>query len=142
MLDALGIVQHHDGLSGTAKQHVADDYNYRLYSAMNSNNAVYATLIDQLMEAQTTVSASSWQWCSSTNGTYIDCPVSNYATQNHIVVVHNPSFNDQSYVKLKVQISNYNVSVWDYDAQKFNDITQNGAEVICAGRYIASKQYV
>ncbi len=26
-----GIVQHHDGVSGTSKQHVADDYALRLY---------------------------------------------------------------------------------------------------------------
>jgi Alpha mannosidase middle domain len=28
--DALGVAQHHDAVSGTAKQHVADDYSYRL----------------------------------------------------------------------------------------------------------------
>jgi hypothetical protein len=32
--DALGIAQHHDGVSGTAKQHVANDYAKRLHSAL------------------------------------------------------------------------------------------------------------
>lgn len=31
MLDALGIYQHHDAVSGTAKQYVADDYNYKMF---------------------------------------------------------------------------------------------------------------
>ena len=33
--DALGIVQHHDAVSGTAKQHVANDYSRRLQAGVN-----------------------------------------------------------------------------------------------------------
>mmetsp|Transcript_19628 Transcript_19628/g.14341 ORF Transcript_19628/g.14341 Transcript_19628/m.14341 type:complete len:212 (+) Transcript_19628:133-768(+) len=31
VMDAMGVYQHHDGVSGTAKQYVADDYTYKLY---------------------------------------------------------------------------------------------------------------
>ena len=31
---ALGVAQHHDAVSGTAKQHVTDDYVMRLYDAI------------------------------------------------------------------------------------------------------------
>jgi len=34
--DALGVVQHHDAVSGTAKQHVADDYSRRLQDGLDA----------------------------------------------------------------------------------------------------------
>lgn len=33
--DALGVAQHHDAVSGTGKQHVADDYSKRLQAGLN-----------------------------------------------------------------------------------------------------------
>jgi alpha-mannosidase len=33
--DALGVAQHHDAISGTAKQHVADDYSFRLSNGID-----------------------------------------------------------------------------------------------------------
>jgi hypothetical protein len=31
MMDVVGITQHHDAVTGTAKQHVANDYSRRIY---------------------------------------------------------------------------------------------------------------
>ncbi len=50
MLDSLGIYQHHDAATGTAKQHVADDYNLRMYnSMMRTNNPVYAKSLQDMV---------------------------------------------------------------------------------------------
>jgi alpha-mannosidase II len=50
MLDNLGVYQHHDGITGTAKQHVADDYSLRMYnSMMNTNNPVYSKALNDLI---------------------------------------------------------------------------------------------
>eukprot|EP00980_Cylindrotheca_fusiformis_P014284 scaffold3791_cov137-Cylindrotheca_fusiformis.AAC.11 len=38
--DAIGVLQHHDGVSGTAKQHVSNDYSRRLQSSIDSVQAV------------------------------------------------------------------------------------------------------
>ena len=46
MLDALGVYQHHDAVTGTAKQHVANDYNLRMWKSMiKVNNPVYTQAI-------------------------------------------------------------------------------------------------
>ena len=34
--EAMGVVQHHDAVSGTEKQHVADDYALRLAQGIDS----------------------------------------------------------------------------------------------------------
>jgi hypothetical protein len=35
--EAMGVVQHHDAVSGTEKQHVADDYAQRLSDGIDSS---------------------------------------------------------------------------------------------------------
>ena len=44
MFDALGIMQHHDAITGTAKQKVANNYADRINSAMEANNELFAKL--------------------------------------------------------------------------------------------------
>ena len=45
MLDWMGVYQHHDAISGTARQFVADNYVYHLSKAMASNNRQQAQII-------------------------------------------------------------------------------------------------
>lgn len=41
MMDVMGVYQHHDAVTGTAKQFVANDYNFNLVKAVNDNNKIY-----------------------------------------------------------------------------------------------------
>jgi len=51
VLDAMGVYQHHDGISGTAKQHVADNYVYHLSKALHSSNKEYKKLLaDEMLK--------------------------------------------------------------------------------------------
>ena len=47
MMNALGINQHHDAITGTADQFVADDYMSILYKAMIFNFKDYSNIIQQ-----------------------------------------------------------------------------------------------
>ena len=46
-MNALGINQHHDAITGTADQFVADDYMSILYKAMIFNFKDYSNIIQQ-----------------------------------------------------------------------------------------------
>ena len=50
-MDVVGIVQHHDAVTGTAKQHVSDDYKYRIFKGIETTNPVYAGVIDKIAES-------------------------------------------------------------------------------------------
>jgi lysosomal alpha-mannosidase len=41
MLDRIGILQHHDAVTGTGRQAVANDYNWKISTGMDINNEVF-----------------------------------------------------------------------------------------------------
>jgi lysosomal alpha-mannosidase len=43
----MGIMQHHDAITGTAKQAVADSYNQMLEDAMQSSEELYSRLVGE-----------------------------------------------------------------------------------------------
>lgn len=92
----MGIYQHHDGISGTAKQLVADDYAWLLFNAMQTSNEVYSNLIkDEAQKVFGLPKDATFEWCLRTNSTYLDCPVAKHDKTGKpvsmIVGVHNPA---------------------------------------------------
>lgn len=39
--EEIGVIQHHDGVSGTEKQHVADDYKLRIGKALDKEKVQF-----------------------------------------------------------------------------------------------------
>ena len=92
--DALGVAQHHDAVSGTAKQHVADDYSRRVQAGLNKASRYMAQMLKSRMLNHTASSPdalSNFMFCQLLNET--KCEVSEQATtidDDFYVVVYNP----------------------------------------------------
>jgi len=124
MLDAMGVLQHHDAVSGTAKQAVANDYNRLLSNAMAKNNAQYDKLIADKVRNQFGYAANEdWKQCLKTNSTYLDCPVASKSLNESWsmnVAVHNPSTVDLKSLKVAVpEEANFDVTVFNSTSQAF-----------------------
>ena len=59
MMDVVGITQHHDAITGTAKFHVADDYAWRVSEGIETSNTAYSGLISDLAESAG-ISSNDW----------------------------------------------------------------------------------
>lgn len=58
MLDRIGVAQHHDGITGTGKQAVADDYSWRVSTGIDHNTKVYSQEIASRVEKLTGIKSS------------------------------------------------------------------------------------
>lgn len=122
MLNELGINQHHDAVTGTGRQDVADDYAFRLWRGMKQNNEVYGDLINDKVKAFSGFTAGDdWVVCAKTNATYLDCPVSSLtqSTWTMNVAVHNPSSVDTTWSKIAVPAGEYSAESFNVETQKF-----------------------
>jgi len=80
-------------VSGTGKQHVADDYSRQIFNGLENTNPLYAEALN-FWAAKSGFIANEWQWCLRYNSTYQDCPIANYAEDTSLrmlVAMHNPA---------------------------------------------------
>lgn len=93
--DALAIAQHHDAVSGTSKQHVADDYMKRISMGYVEAEAVVASSIGCLAESAPSAGCQTpttkFQQCPHLNVSYCPPSESDLSTgKSLVVVVYNP----------------------------------------------------
>ena len=94
----MGINQHHDAITGTAKEAVSKDYSFILNRAISYTQKQYSAIIGDKIKDYTGYQAkgNEWMQCKQTNMTYLDCPVALVADNSNEsfsmgVAVHNPS---------------------------------------------------
>ncbi|XP_022736308.1 probable alpha-mannosidase At5g13980 isoform X1 [Durio zibethinus] len=95
LADALALAQHHDGLTGTSKQHVANDYAKRLSIGYEEAKKVVETSLASITSSSSKTDSGSpvtkFQQCLLLNISY--CPASEVDLSNGknlVVVVYNP----------------------------------------------------
>jgi hypothetical protein len=138
-MDALGVLQHHDAATGTAKQAVADNYNSRLFKGMQANNQLFARVINELTKSllPSLTTKESWQWCVRENSTYLDCPTAEYPQNSNILVAaFNPATNKSDYLEFPVRHGNYDVAVYNSAQQAM--IPTKDVSVICENETLAN----
>lgn len=91
MLDALGIMQHHDAITGTAKQAVANRYEQILDDAVTQNNQLYASLVGEKATSAGLDSTLEWSACTLTSTSPVDCGLTSDVGQTWMVTAQNPS---------------------------------------------------
>ncbi|GKD34323.1 probable alpha-mannosidase, partial [Tanacetum coccineum] len=128
--DALGIAQHHDGVSGTSQQHVADDYAKRLaighkeaevvvsdslagMVSSKSGHESSATLINSRLKHRSDQEKLDWLYFYPCNGK-LRPDISQYTRKWHktVVVVYNSlGWNRSDVIRLPVESEN--IAVYD-----------------------------
>jgi alpha-mannosidase len=115
--DAMGVVQHHDAVSGTAMQHVADDYSKRVQAGINQASRMAVRKLRKILLQNASLQSedlSDLRYCQLLNET--KCPVSEEATKDMdrdvYVVVYNPQSSERStIVRLPVAVNNATYTV-------------------------------
>ncbi|KAF5753052.1 hypothetical protein HS088_TW01G00970 [Tripterygium wilfordii] len=110
--DALGIAQHHDAVTGTAKQHTTDDYTKRLAIGASEAEAVSSFALSCLVNNQTKGQCVgpplNFSQCQLLNISY--CPPSEEeipAGKSLVVVLYNPlGWNRTDIVRIPVNDAN------------------------------------
>lgn len=107
-------MQHHDAITGTEKQHVADDYHRELYSSIRSCEENTKSSLNQLftgMEPSNTTAPTNWEFKFNTclNLNISQCDVTENS-EKFMVTVYNPlGHSTDQFIRFPVNGENYEI---------------------------------
>ncbi len=103
MREAMGVLQHHDAVTGTAKQAVTNDYAWRLSRGIDECEDVIRSGYDVLFTGSHETKAPPQVFCHLSNIT--ECAFTEQAKDNYVVTLYNPLARPVSkYVRLPVAV--------------------------------------
>ncbi|XP_050150893.1 probable alpha-mannosidase At5g13980 isoform X5 [Malus sylvestris] len=117
LADALAIAQHHDAVSGTERQHVADDYAKRLSIGYNEAEKVIAESLSCMTEPKSRAGCENlltkFQQCPLLNISYCPPSEADLSTGKSLVIVVYNSLGWKRKDVIKIPVINANVAVRD-----------------------------
>jgi hypothetical protein len=129
LLDGVGMSIHHDAVTGTCGQPVANDYAYRVHKALYETRNMVAEIAKYHLKEDTGTETPRMFACERNNGTYMDCPPGKMEdASGWIITIFNPSMQVRRIVKFKINHPNWVVFAWDNYSKNWVSVL---AEAIC-----------
>ena len=129
---AMGVAQHHDAVSGTEKQHVADDYALRLYIGQHSCQTLMKGALNSLINGPSTI-VFEFVFCENLN---ISTCVHIQNSSSYWFVVYNPMARARN-VPLRLPVKDS--SGYKLTDVKGNDVKLDIFPVSAATKSLAAK---
>ncbi|VDK39663.1 unnamed protein product [Taenia asiatica] len=86
----VGVMQHHDAVTGTEKQHVSDDYRQRLTEAMHGCQHLVSSVADSLFESRLPNGGNGFKACEHLNISVCPPLTRKIGLPDALIAVYNP----------------------------------------------------
>lgn len=101
-------MQHHDAVTGTERQPVADDYQFQIDSIINSTLVSTSKMLKSYFEQKFGQgSIESVKFCTKTHDKFIECPKDLFDTEKEGVYLVISKSNEDDIVRMRLPSSNY-----------------------------------